>query len=90
MAVVRLRIYSRAGCHLCDEMKQVVFAVAADYGGVVEEIDISEDAALEAEFGAEVPVLFVNDRKAFKYRVTPPELRRRLQRESRPRRSWWS
>jgi hypothetical protein len=88
MAVVRLQIYSRAGCHLCDEMKQVVSTVAADYGGVVEEIDISGDAALEAEFGTEIPVLFINDRKAFKYRVTPLELRRRLQRESRPRRSW--
>ncbi len=31
-----------------------------------------------------MPVLFVNDRKAFKYRCTPAELRQRLAREVRP------
>lgn len=38
---------------------------------------------LESQFGLEVPVLFVNGRKAFKYRCTPKELRKRLLREAR-------
>ena len=46
------------------------------------EIDISTDPALEARFGQEIPVLFVNGRKAFKYRVTAGELRRKLGREN--------
>ena len=36
---------------------------------------------LEAQFGIEVPVLFVNGRKAFKYRCSARELRKRLERE---------
>jgi hypothetical protein len=45
------------------------------------EIDGSPD--LEAQFGQEVPVLFVNQRKAFKYRCTARDLRRRLLHEVR-------
>ncbi|MBI3796610.1 MAG: glutaredoxin family protein [Deltaproteobacteria bacterium] len=48
----------------------------------LEETDISLDPELEARFGQEIPVLFINGRKAFKYRLTAGELRRRLARES--------
>ena len=81
MASGRLMLYSRPGCHLCDEMKAVVEPVARQLGWIIEEIDISGDAALEAQFGSEIPVLFVNGRKAFKYRVSAGELRQRLRRE---------
>ncbi len=46
-------------------------------------IEIDGSAGLEAQFGRQVPVLFVNQRKAFKYRCTARELRRRLLREVR-------
>jgi hypothetical protein len=62
-------------------MKAVVAMLALQFGATVEQIDVDSDPALAAEFGAEVPVLFINDRKAFKYRVTAAELRARLQRE---------
>jgi glutaredoxin len=74
-------LYSRPGCHLCVDMKAVVEPVARELGWAVEEVDISGDAMLEAQFGTEIPVLFVNGRKAFKYRVDARELRQRLQRE---------
>jgi len=48
----------------------------------LEEIDISTDPELEIRFGQEIPVLFVNGRKAFKYRLTVSELHRKLARES--------
>ncbi len=81
MAPLALAIYSRPGCHLCDEMKAVVTPLAARYGASLEEIDISSDPALEAQYGCEIPVLFINGRKAFKYRVAERELRRRLNSE---------
>jgi len=81
MAPLAFALYTRPGCHLCDEMKEVVRPVAREHGAAIEEIDISNDPALEAEFGLEIPVLFVNGRKAFKYRVNARELRRRLQAE---------
>ncbi len=46
-------------------------------------IEIDGNADLEAQFGQEVPTPFVNQRKAFKYRCTARELRRRLLHEVR-------
>ena len=72
--VASLVLYSRPGCHLCDEMKAVVRRVAMRVPLVFEEIDISADAALEARYGVDIPVLLVNGRKAAKHRVAEGEL----------------
>lgn len=77
----RLTIYSRPGCHLCDEMKRIIAQVTAcmpQDALVVSEVDISTDEALERMYGQEIPVLFVDGRKSAKYRITEEELRRRL------------
>ena len=68
--VIRLTLYTRAGCHLCEAMRDVVTRVAAeDQSGIgIEEIDISTDSNLEARFGLEIPVLLIDGRKAAKYR----------------------
>ncbi len=83
---VSLRLYSRPDCCLCEDMKAVLAEVEPDLPFDLEEVDISTQAELEARFGQEIPVLFVNGRKAFKYRVTSQELRRRMSRE-RPSRA---
>ena len=69
---MQLTIYSRPGCHLCDEMRAVVERVARSTPGpvVIEEIDISTDPTLEARYGVEIPVLLIDGKKAAKYRVT--------------------
>ncbi len=77
---VLFTIYSRPGCHLCDEMADVVGSVAADIGGRIEKVDISGNDELESQFGLEIPVLFINGRKSFKVRVTERDLRTRLRR----------
>jgi glutaredoxin len=74
----KLKLYTRKDCCLCDEMKAVVRRVAAKIPLDLEEIDVDGAAELREEFGAEVPVLFIDGRKAFKYRVTPRELERKL------------
>jgi hypothetical protein len=75
---VALRLYSRPGCHLCDEMKAVVDRVAAGRPVTMEVIDISADPVLEDRHGLEIPVLFVNDRKVAKYRISEEALVRAL------------
>lgn len=76
--MIAVTIYSRPGCHLCDDMKALVHKMAREIPLLIEEIDISTDAALEAEFGLEIPVLFVEGKKAAKYRVGEDELRKIL------------
>jgi glutaredoxin len=74
-----LTLYSRPGCHLCDEMKAVVDLVARSVPFTIDIIDVSNDPRLEARYGLEIPVLLINGRKAAKYRVTEDELRRMLE-----------
>jgi len=76
--MIPITIYSRRGCHLCDEMKLVVGRVARSIPLTLTEIDISTDPALEALYGLEIPVLMVDGKKAAKYRVAEDELRRLL------------
>ena len=76
--VMVLTIYSRPGCHLCEEMKAVVQRAARSVPLTVEEIDISLDTELDERYGLEIPVLMVNGKKAAKYRITEEELARIL------------
>jgi hypothetical protein len=78
---MRLTIYSKPGCHLCDDMKAVVRDTLQDADDVsVEQVDISTDPALLELYGLEVPVLLIDGRKAAKYRITQSELRQKMER----------
>jgi hypothetical protein len=65
-------------------MKAVIAQVAATFSFEMEEIDIDGDAVLCARYDHEVPVLFIDGRKAFKYRATVVDLIRKLKRKRRP------
>jgi hypothetical protein len=88
--VIVLTLYSRPGCHLCDEMKTVVARVVRglETPVTIDEVDISTDADLETRYGLEIPVLLIDGRKAAKYRVTEGEFARMLRsREGEPGRA---
>jgi len=78
---VDVKIYSRADCHLCEEAKSTIEAVAdeVDTPVRVEEVDVDTDETLRAEYGERVPYVFVDGWPAFKYEVDAEELRRQLQ-----------
>lgn len=76
--MTRLTIYSRPGCHLCEEMKALVSSVGTTPRFSLEEVDISSDEDLERRYGLEIPVLMVNGRKVAKYRIGEAALRRIL------------
>jgi hypothetical protein len=84
--MIQLTLYGRADCHLCHEMQAVVEAVAREFPATLEIVDVDSDPALAARLGSEVPVLSVNGRRAFKYRVEAAALRARLAREPGPAR----
>ncbi len=81
--MIELTLYSRNDCELCREMEQMLEAELAKFDARITRIEIDGNPELEASYGTEVPVLFVNGRKAFKYRCAPKELRKRLLREVR-------
>jgi glutaredoxin len=74
----RVTLYSKPGCHLCDEMKEVIDVVAARVPFVLEVVDISTDPDLQARYGLQIPVLVIDGTKVAKYRVTESELEAKL------------
>jgi glutaredoxin len=74
---LRLTLYSRPGCHLCDEMKAVISRVKDKYPDIaLDEVDISTDPALIERYGLEIPVLVIDGKKVAKYRMTAEQLER--------------
>ena len=78
----QLTLYTRKDCCLCEEMKGVVGQVAGRLPLEMEEVDVDSAPDLQEKYGNEVPVLFINGRKAFKVRVTEKALKKRLRKEA--------
>ena len=67
--MTRVTIYSRPGCHLCDDMKDLVKKIAQTIPLTLDDIDIYGDDALEEQYGLEIPVLFVNGKRIANARI---------------------
>jgi len=80
MPDIQIDIYSRPGCHLCDEAKDVIDRVRKRHTFAVRVVNIEEDPALESAYGTEIPVVFINGSKAFKYHVDERELEKKVKR----------
>ena len=71
-------VYSRKGCHLCDVVKETLTQVQGEGEFRWREVDIDDDAELRQRYNDEVPVVFIDGRKAFKYRMDGREFLRSL------------
>jgi glutaredoxin len=71
-------LYTRAGCHLCDDAKNVLAAAQRRAAFDYEERDIDADPELRRLYNEEVPVIAIDGRKAFKYRLDMDEFLKRL------------
>jgi len=76
----RVTLYSRPGCHLCDEARAVIERVCAELGERYDEVGIDGDPALRERFTDEVPVTFVDGRQHDFWRVDEHRLRAALAR----------
>ena len=75
-----VELFSKPGCHLCDEAKALLRELQASHSFLLCEVDISTRADLLERYGEEIPVVFINGRKAFKYRIEPRQFVRGLRR----------
>jgi hypothetical protein len=71
-------VYSRQECCLCDEALEQIEAARESVAFSLEVVDVDTDPALAERYGHEVPVVEIDGRKAFKYRLTTRQLLRRL------------
>lgn len=71
-------LYTKPGCHLCDEMKKEILAADCAELYKLEEVDIETDPALLQRYRNDIPVLSIDGVEAFKHRVRSEEFRARL------------
>lgn len=69
--MVSVVLYSRPGCGLCDEAREVILAERARTPFAFDEVDISGDDALELDYGIRIPVVVLDGSEAFEIRVEP-------------------
>jgi glutaredoxin len=72
-------LYTRPGCHLCEEAKTAVAPLLREFGAVLHEVNIDEHAELKDRYGWEIPVIFIGSRKVAKHRVDLVQFRRQLE-----------
>ena len=75
-------IYSRPGCHLCEEAKAQIVPMLKEFSARLTEINIDEDPELRSRYDYDVPVIFIGTRKAAKHRVDAAQFRRQLKKAS--------
>jgi len=71
-------LYSRKGCHLCEIVKESLNKLSRRGGFNWLEVDVDSDEQLRHQFNDEVPVVFIDGRKAFKYRMDERDFLRRI------------
>jgi glutaredoxin len=72
-------VYSRPGCHLCDEAKEAIDRAACDEAYSLEEINIETDRELLMKYQFDIPVVTINGHEAFRHRVDSTKFRKLVQ-----------
>jgi glutaredoxin len=76
--VTMVTLYSRPGCHLCEEAKAALRRVQANAPFELHEIDIEADDALHARYLERIPVIALDGEELFDYFVDEQALVRRI------------
>ncbi len=71
----RLTVYSRAWCHLCDDMLAALQPLREEFEFGLDVIDVDERPEFEGLYGERVPVLVADDRELCQYRLDTPAVR---------------
>jgi glutaredoxin len=75
---LEVTLYTRPGCHLCEDAKSQIAPLLAEFGARLREVNIDADPALHERYNLDMPVLFLADRKVAKHRVDLNQFRRQL------------
>jgi glutaredoxin len=71
-------LYTKPGCHLCDEMKREIHRAGCAELYALDEINIETDLDLLARYRYEIPVLLIDGVEAFRHRLRAADFKARL------------
>jgi len=78
MSDIETLLYTRPGCHLCDDAKELL----ERYGLIVQSVNIDDSPELVERFDTCVPVVVIDGKERFRGRVSEILLRRLLAKSS--------
>ena len=81
MSVPVVEIYAKKGCCLCKEVKEVIGRVRQQIPFNFKEVDISLNEDLMRMYNDHVPVVYINGKKAFKFKVDELEFKKKVRKE---------
>jgi glutaredoxin len=76
---LHILLYTRAGCHLCDEAWELLLRHQKRHGFALETKDVDESAELVQAYGQCVPVVLIAGQVRFRGHVNEVLLRRLLE-----------
>jgi glutaredoxin len=74
-----ITIYSRQGCHLCDDAQKTLESLREELNFVIDVIDIDQDAELSKLYSDQVPVIHIDGTHHDFYKVDPLRFRSSLE-----------
>ena len=78
MSKARVIIYSRPGCHLCDDAKAAILSAGCSDEFTLEEVNIESDEELLRKYKYDIPVIAINGVETFIHRVNPRDFIRAI------------
>ena len=75
---LEVTLYTRPGCHLCEDAKSLIAPLLAEFGARLREVNIDSDPELQERYNLDVPVIFLAGRKIAKHRIDPIQFKRQL------------
>lgn len=82
LAVVNPReitLYTREGCHLCDEARVAIIPLLREFGATLREVDIDDDPVVHDRYTNDVPVIFLGSQIVGQHRADLARLRKQLE-----------
>ena len=76
--MIKVVIYSKPECHLCDEAKAAIQAAGCEGEYTLEEVNIENDPELRRRYRYDIPVITLDGVEAFRHRVSPEQFREAL------------
>jgi glutaredoxin len=77
-------VYSRPGCHLCDEAKAAIEKSNCSDHYTLEEVNIESDDGLLKKYQYDIPAITIDGVEAFKHRVDPEQFKIRVTQSEAP------
>ena len=76
---IQIEILTKKDCALCDDVKEIVERVLPDFPATLKMIDIESHSDLFEKYKEKIPVVRINGKENFVYKVNEITLRKKLE-----------